>query len=59
MRVDRICMELPILYFKGSQIEMYFCHKDFFCLCKLTVQSTDLDKMLLNGAFYLGLHCVP
>ena len=28
IHADRISMELPILYFEGSQIVMHFCHED-------------------------------
>ena len=46
MRIDRISMELSILYFKGSHIEIF-------------ANSADLDEMLNYAAFHLGHHSFP
>ena len=57
-----ICVELPILYFKGSQIEVYKLgyisnpSLEIFCIF---ANSPDPDEMLPYAALYLGLYCLP
>ena len=54
-------MDLFILYFKGTQVEiskLYYISvpKDCFYLSKL--YRADPDEMLHHAAFHLGLHCL-
>ena len=46
MHDDRISMELFILYFKGSQVEIF------------NANIGDLDEILHHATFHLGLHCL-
>ena len=60
MHVDIISMKLPILYFKGSKVEIskLWCisvTKNCFCLWN----SGDPDEKLHYAAFNLGLLCLP
>ena len=57
--IDTISMGLPILYFKGSQIEFsqLLCisvPKGYFNLSIIV----DPDEMQHNAAFHLDLHCL-
>ena len=59
MHVDRMGMELPILYLQGSQVEIsklrfVYVLKGFFLI--ILADIVDTDKMLNYAAFYLGLH---
>ena len=58
--IDTISIELPIVYFKGSQVN--FLNYDVFLSLKIVfilVKSADPDEMQHYAAFYLGLHCLP
>ena len=60
LHIDTISMELPIVYFKGSQEE--FLNHDVFLSLKVVLflaNSADPDEMQHNAAFHLGLHCLP
>ena len=59
--IDTVSMGLPILYFKGSQVEV-FTNNDVFLSLKVVLiwaNSADPDEMQLFAAFYLDLHCLP
>ena len=63
MHVDRISVELPILYFKGSQ-NFPWDIINYDALLSLNIvfifaNSADPDEMLHYAAFHLGLHCLP
>ena len=52
-------MGLPIVYFKGSQVN--FSHYDVVLSLEavlILANSTDPDEMKHNAAFHLGLHCL-
>ena len=53
--IDTISIRLPILYFKGSQIEF----SKFLKVVLILVKSADPDEMQLYAAFHLGLRCLP
>ena len=57
--IDRISMDLPILYFKGSQVEISIY--DAFpsqIFVFIFANSADPDVMPHDVAFHLGLHCL-
>ena len=59
IHIDTICMGLPIVYFKGSQVE--FLMYDVFCSLKVVLiiaNSVDPDEMQHYAAFHLDLHCL-
>ena len=61
--IDTISMGLPIVYFRGSQVEFFFSYlvcvpADCFFLISL-VNCADADEMPHPAAFHLGLHCMP
>ena len=62
MHVDRINMELPILYFKGLQVDisnLYLCISVVrICFC-FFANSANPNKISYYVAFDLGLHCLP
>ena len=56
---DTISMELPIVYFKGSQVEI--SNYDVLLSLKIVLilaNSADPDEMQHYSAFHLGLHCL-
>ena len=58
--IDTIGMGLPIMYFKGSQVELsklgcISVHENYLFLAN----SADPDEMQHYAAFHLGLHCLP
>ena len=60
MHIDRISMGLPIVYFKGSQVDflkysVYLSLEIVFILAN----SAEPDEMQHHAAFHLGLHCLP
>ena len=63
MHFDKMSIVLSIMYFKGSQVEifklymMYFCHEDLI-LSLQTVQ-TLMKCMCIVVAFHEGLHRLP
>ena len=60
IHIDTICMGLPIVYLKGSQVE--FLNYDVFLSLKVILtfaNSADQDEMQRKAAFHLGLHCLP
>ena len=62
IHIDTTSMELPIVYFKGSQIEFSKLLYDVFLSLKVVLiiaNSVDSDEMQHNAAFHLGLHCLP
>ena len=56
IHIDTISMELPILYFYGSQVEVY---KLPLKVVLILANCTDPDEMQHYAAFHLGLHCFP
>ena len=61
IHIDTTCMGLPIVHFKGRQVEFselwcIYVPKDCF---NILANSADTDKMQLYAAFHLGLHCLP
>ena len=54
-------MKLPILYFKGSQVEL----SELKCISVIKMyffifaNTADTDEMLLYAAYHLGLHYIP
>ena len=60
IQIDTISMGLPIMYFKGSQIE--FSKLECFSVpecCFNLANSADPDEMQHCAAFHQGLHCLP
>ena len=56
---DRISMELPILYFMGSQVKISKLECVYVLKIVFVVANTVYpNKMLPYAAFHLGLHCV-
>ena len=58
--IDTISMGLPIVYFKGLQVE--FLNYDAFLSLKVVLilaNSADPDEMQHYAAFHLGPHCLP
>ena len=52
IHIDTISMRLSILYFEGSQNDVFLSLKSF-----VIANSADPDDS--NVAFHLGLHCLP
>ena len=50
-----ISMGLPILYLKGSQVDVFLPLKVVLILAN----SADPDEIQHYAAFHLGLHCLP
>ena len=60
IHIDTISMGLPIVYFKGSQVD--FLNYDVFLSLKIILifaNSADPDEMQHCAAFHLGLHYLP
>ena len=61
IHIDAIGLGLPILYFKGPQVEV--SELLFFLSLKVDVlilaNSADSGEMQHYAAFHLGLHCLP
>ena len=58
IHIDTTSMGLPILYFKGPQVEVSY---DVFLSLKVVLilaNSADPDEMQHYAAFLLGLHCL-
>ena len=56
LHIDTISMDLSILHFKGSQVELSnLSLKIVFILAN----SADPDEMPNYGAFHLSLYCLP
>ena len=56
MHADRISMHLPILHFKGSQVEI-LNYDVFMSLMTISANNADPGEMPSYAAFHLGLHC--
>ena len=57
---DTICLGLPVVYFKRSQVE--FLNFQVFLSLKVVLvlaSSADSDEMQHYAAFHLGSHCLP
>ena len=59
IHIATICLRLPIVYFKRSQVEFW----NYEVLLSLKVvfilaNTADPDEMQHNAAFHLGLHCL-
>ena len=57
---DTLSMGLPIVHFKGSQVE--FSIFDVLLSLKVVLilaNSAEADEMQHFAAFHLGLHCLP
>ena len=59
IHIDTIRMELPIVYFKGSQVDISksWCVL-FLKIVLVLANSVDPDEMQHCAAFHLGLHCL-
>ena len=60
IHIDTMSVGLPIVYFKGSQVE--FLNHDVFLSLKVVfimANNADPDEMQLHAAFHQGLHCLP
>ena len=53
IHIDAISIELPIVYFKGSQV-VFLCLKVILILAN----SADPDEMQHYAAIHLGLQCL-
>ena len=55
--IDTISIALPILHFKGPQVDFFLNHGVFLSLKVVLIlaDSADPDEM----PHYLGLHCLP
>ena len=62
IHIDTISMGLPIVYFKGAQVEFSKLRCTCFSVpegCLNLANSADSDEMQQYAAFHLGLHCLP
>ena len=59
--IKAIRMGLSIIYFKGSQVEIFRIMMYFDIFCPYLTNSVDPDKMQHYAAFHLALklHCLP
>ena len=59
IHIDTTSMVLPIVYFKGSQVEFSKSLLLSLKIVLLLANSADPDEMQHDAAFHLGLHCLP
>ena len=58
--IDTICMGLPIMFFKRSQVVFWkLCVYLSLKIVLVLANSADPDEMQHDAAFHLGLHCLP
>ena len=57
IHIDTISMGLPIVHFKGSQVEFYNAILSLKVILILA-NSADPDEMQHSAAFHQGLHCL-
>ena len=59
---DAISKGLPIVHFKGSNEEFFYCYVIVYFISLYVVltlgNSADPDEMQHYAAFHLGLHCL-
>ena len=58
IHISTISMELFILYFKGSQVEIFKFSLFLSLKIFFIANSADPDEMLPYAPFHLGLHCL-